>query len=221
MRAALQPGGRFAGIRAVRLMLGRNLYRQARYEEGAEILESELRGSFDPNDPAIPWFYYFAGRCRELMGDRTTADRLYRTAEAAKTGGNIAKLAEDRRKNPDPENERRLRRARGLTRQRGRALDAAREWEGILADVAAGTMTVTIRSASGPHFAWRRPNATARPRARIGRWPIPPCVTGPTSAPSAANGDRAGPIARSRCSIPWPRAPSAAIRGGRACSGRH
>lgn len=144
MRAALASGGAFEDVRAVRLMLGRNLYRQARYEEGAVVLEPVLARRPDKNDPVEPWFYYFAGRCRDLMGDTSRARDHYETAKSYDIGGNVSGLAKDRLENPESESERRLRVARGLTRQRGRAAEAAEQWAAIAADMKAGTFDTSI-----------------------------------------------------------------------------
>jgi tetratricopeptide (TPR) repeat protein len=134
-RDALAAGGRFPGLRSVALMLGRNLYRQARYEEGALVLEEILEAPWRETDPAVPWIIYFAGRCRELMGDHARAEAHYRRAASFKTGGNAADLAEERRKNPESESDQRLRRARGLARRAGGSRDAAAVWGEIAADL--------------------------------------------------------------------------------------
>jgi tetratricopeptide (TPR) repeat protein len=141
LRAVLAPGGRLEGIEGAELLLGRNLYRQARYAEGAEVLEAAIASDRNRESPGLPWLYYFAARCRALMGDREAADRLYRATEGFKSGGNVSSLAEKRRKNPESESERRFRSARGLTRQWNRAEEAAAAWSSIVADLEAGRIS--------------------------------------------------------------------------------
>ncbi len=144
LRREMAPGARFHDRRTLHMMLGRNLYRQARYAEGAEVLEAQLPKVPSENRPAEPWFYYFAGRCRDLMGDRAAAERHYAAAESYKTGGNVGILAEDRRKNPEATIDRRLRVARGLTRQLGRGGEAARAWATLVSDVDAERVSTDV-----------------------------------------------------------------------------
>jgi tetratricopeptide (TPR) repeat protein len=144
MRRALGPAGHFTNVRAVRLMLGRNLYRQGLYAEGAGILEAIFDDpTLSKDDPVVPWFSYFAGRCRDLMGDRAAAEAHYRRAEGFKTGGNVGAMAEDRRKNPESEGERRMRHARGLLR-RGELEAGVEAWRSIVADRAADRIETEI-----------------------------------------------------------------------------
>jgi len=140
MREAYAPGGRFEGCRSLTLMLGRNLYRQARYQEGVELLEAEIPEDMNKKDPIEPWLHYFAGRCRDLMGQRKLAERHYKLAEKAKAGGNVPQLAKDRRKNREDDALRRLRIARGIGRQPGRGSEAVLLWEQLADDLESGRL---------------------------------------------------------------------------------
>jgi len=139
---ALAPGGAFEGARAVRLMLGRNLLRQARYEESAKVFEAELTGPADRTDPALPWFFYFAARSRDLLGQWEAALKHYKAAAAFKTGGNVAGLAEQRMDDRESDGMRRVRFVRGLTNQRGKSREAAEAWSALRAEVEAGRLKV-------------------------------------------------------------------------------
>ena len=140
LREAVGPGGRFEGVPSVTLMLGRNLYRQAKYVEGAEVLEAQLGRAWQPLDPVAPWTFYFAGRCRDLLGQRDAAHAHYKRVEKFKTGGNVGVLAEDRRKNPEKSAGRRMRVARGLTRQPDRYAEAARTMGELARDIETGAL---------------------------------------------------------------------------------
>lgn len=140
LRTATAPGGPFETVRAVRLMLGRNLYRQARYDEGARVLTAILQTRGSDEDATEPWLHYFAARCYDLGGNRAAARPYYEFASKSDLGGNVASLAEDRLDNPEGEAERRVRQARGVTRQRGRANDAAELWRSLIADVESGRL---------------------------------------------------------------------------------
>jgi len=140
LRAVTAPGGPFEHVRAVRLMLGRNLYRQARYDEGARVLTDILKTRGSDQDATEPWLHYFAARCYDLGGDRAAARPYYEVAADSELGGNVSGLAEDRLDNPEGEAERRVRRARGVTRQRGRAVEAAELWRSLIADVESGRL---------------------------------------------------------------------------------
>lgn len=140
LRDVVAPDGPFSQVRAVRLMLGRNLYRQARYPEGAAVLTEVLHTTGNQDDPTEPWIHYFAARCYDLGGDRASARPHYEVAASSELGGNVSELAKDRLGRPEGEAERRIREARGVTRQRDRAEDAARLWQSLIADIESGRL---------------------------------------------------------------------------------
>jgi hypothetical protein len=78
------------------------------------------------------------------MGEWDAAVKHYEVAASFKTGGNVPSLAKSRLEERETETVRRLRQIRGLTRQRGKALEAARGWRDVRAEVEAGRASADV-----------------------------------------------------------------------------